>query len=979
MPGIEQLKKFNKSITALGNEIARRKERGETMPEVSIPDNVPQEDDSLEFEFGVPEAEPAKTEEQSDLQEQNSTETTTDIPETVPDIEDLFDPGDIDDSIFEDLPPITTAEDEDHETTDDEYNISAEDTETNENTESIDKNDNINDAINDLFSTADASDLKLTDEEASSLENAGIDSDFDSDDFSELSLNSELETPFNEGEAPSTEKPTENLVPDISDINLSSEENVAENVEENIPVEDFGLSDIKIPDISDLEFKDDSDTAETDSSAKKDDFENSFDEDEFVIPGFSDKEYAKPTNRKLIVTEEGEELLPNTITDKQYKRFKKNLLYYPLNLRLEIEKFIVNNEFKDEAVMNVISKVIKKDTARHLASHLEKLLDISIPVPMNYERRTVEEYNVYKQSLEFQLKNRIIPGAIGAAAIILATLILFFLGNRFLYKPIRAEILYNQGYSLIQNSEYEQSELKFDKAVSFKPKKRWYFKYARSYSDQKQYERASSIYERLLRRFNYDKKAGIEYARMEFEKLQNYEKADSITRNYILDYHINDKDGELLLGDINLEWGDYSTTAQEKAKHYETARLQYADLMEQYGQKDLYLSRMLRYFIRTDNLREVLPLKEYFMGQKKIPLEPRDLVEMGGYLLQKLFGYLSPADEYLREYITNVRRILETAVRADPTMPEAHYNLGVYFQHDYKPDMALSSFDNALVMFDKTEKRNFARILKNIDTYRREGEIYTAKQEYLTAEQKISQGITMFENEQSVNQLESDKDVGKLYSDLADINYFISGDLPIALQNYKNAIDNKYDSPSNRYKIGYIQYVNKNYKEALGSFIQASNSEPENRNLLMAMGNVLAIRNDDYASSGYYGQLIDILDKAISQESIILPQVNPNQADLVDVYMKASNNLGVVQNRLAERTGNSSLRAQAMIQFSESQRAWDALTRNQETMVRLDGSNLAAQNSKYMNMKSSNYEPSIYTDIPSVLAGDTVLKQSSVE
>jgi len=911
MPGIEQLKKFDKSITTLGNEIERRKERGETMPEVSIPDNVPQKDDSLEFEFGLP-----KAEDQQESEKNESSESANDISGEVPDIDDLFAPGDIDDSIFDDLPPLEETQDSASENS----------------STSNDSDENLNDQINDLFSTADPSDLKLTEEEASSLEKADEDLDFDTDDLSELSLNSELETPFNEGDAPpapKTEEPVIPDMPDMSDVNLDLDN----NTEEDIPVEDFGLSDVKIPDISDLEFKDDSEKASDSSSSKNDDFENSFDEEDFVIPGFSDKEYAKPANKKTLVTETGETLPPNTITDKQYKKFKRNLLNYPLNLRLEIEKFIVKNEFKDEAVMEVVNKVIKKDTARHLASHMEKLLDITISVPMNYERRTVEEYNIYKQSLEFQLKNRIIPGAIAGVAIILATLMLFFFSNNFLYKPIRAEILYNQGYSLIQNAEYEQSEIKFNKAVSFKPKKRWYFKY----------------------------------------------KADYITRNYILDYHINDKDAELLLGDINLEWGDYSKTAQEKAKHYEVARLQYADLMEQYGQKDIYLSRMLRYFIRTDNLREVLPLRDYFMGSKKIALEPKDIVELGGYLLNKLFGYLSPADEYLREYITNLRSLLEAGVKADPTLPEAHYNLGVYFQHDYKPDMALNSFDNALVMFDKAEKRNFTRILNNIDTYRREGEIYTEKQEYLTAEEKISQGINLFENEHSINQLESNKDVGKLYSDLADINYFISDNLSVALENYKNAIENKYDTSSIRYKIGYIQYANKNYKDALGSFIKASNSEPENRNLLMAMGNVLAIRNDDYASSGYYEQLIDVLDKTISHEAIILPQVNANQADLVDIYMKASNNLGVVQNRLAERTGNSLLRAQAMIQFSESQRAWDALTRNQDTMVRLDGSNLAAQNSKYMNMSSSIYEPSIYTDIPSVLEGDTVLKQSSVD
>ena len=40
--------------------------------------------------------------------------------------------------------------------------------------------------------------------------------------------------------------------------------------------------------------------------------------------------------------------------------------------------------------------------------------------------------------------------------------------------------------------------------------KKWYFNYARGYVDNKQYERASSMYERLLYTFDYDLEAGLE-------------------------------------------------------------------------------------------------------------------------------------------------------------------------------------------------------------------------------------------------------------------------------------------------------------------------------------------------------------------------------------------------------------------------------------------------------------------------------------
>ena len=57
------------------------------------------------------------------------------------------------------------------------------------------------------------------------------------------------------------------------------------------------------------------------------------------------------------------------------------------------------------------------------------------------------------------------------------------------------------------------------------------------------------------------------------------------------------------------------------------------------------------------------------------------------------------------------------------------------------------------------------------------------------------------------------------------------------------------------------------------------------------------------------------------------------------------------------------MNAQAIVQFQQSLRAWDALTRNQDTLVRLLGSNLAEQNIQYITHPMPEFEPAIYTDI----------------
>ena len=107
---------------------------------------------------------------------------------------------------------------------------------------------------------------------------------------------------------------------------------------------------------------------------------------------------------------ESEELPPNTLSDEQYKIFLANLAEYPLNVRLAFEDFIVQDEFTDDAEFEIIEKILNKAPARQVAGMLEKMLDTSIPIPRDFEHRTAAEYEAYKKSLSYQLRNKIIPG-----------------------------------------------------------------------------------------------------------------------------------------------------------------------------------------------------------------------------------------------------------------------------------------------------------------------------------------------------------------------------------------------------------------------------------------------------------------------------------------------------------------------------------------------------------------------------------------
>lgn len=684
----------------------------------------------------------------------------------------------------------------------------------------------------------------------------------------------------------------------------------------------------------------------------------------FDIPGFSD--VSASSGKDVPLASERANRQRFELTDSEYEKFKKNLATYPLNLRIALEDMVVKNEFKDAAVYEVLQKVVKRVSARQLAGHLEKMLGITIDIPRDFERRTAAQYAEYKNSFEYKLKNKIIPFALLGVCACFVFFLLFLFAKNVVYIPLRAELLYKEGYALLEEELYPQAELRFSEAVSFKPKKRWFFEYARGYRERRQYDRARTTYERLLAYFDHDLKAGLEYAGMEANELANYEEAVNILKRDVLDYHINDKDGLLMLGDVYLEWA----TEQDPSK-FEDARSTYASLMQLYGNTDLYLSRMLRYFIRIDDLSNVLALKNYFYPKKKA-LGGEDLIELSGYLLDKLYGTLSLAEEYLRSSIEDVRSLLERAVEAAPDVPESIYNLARYFMYTDNRTAARSALETALQVFQAQEEMRAPRMLRYINTYRYLGELYAFDKEYIRAQELYTQGIDLYEHAARTDGLQPSKDIGMLYADMGDIYYFESGDMAQALRNYTLAVQSSYDTPPLRYRIGYIAYTGGNYDQALSSFIAASEEQPQDANVLLAMGNTLAEKGDNFTALGYYRRLLSLLNRERARHDILFPQVREDQYAIVDMYCKAANNSGVVLYRLARQTGQSSYIAEAQVNLSESVRAYDALTRNMDTFVRMDGSNLAAENSKYMSQLMPQFDPEIYTDIPMTLADENM-------
>ena len=263
--------------------------------------------------------------------------------------------------------------------------------------------------------------------------------------------------------------------------------------------------------------------------------------------------------------------------------------------------------------------------------------------------------------------------------------------------------------------------------------------------------------------------------------------------------------------------------------------------------------------------------------------------------------------------------------------------------------------------------------MNSIDARRLYGEILSENKEYLRAQEVYAEALSSYQ-EYSNNRLTSpNKTVGKLYSDYADINYFISGDLSKALQAYTMAINQMNDTPSIKYRIGYIYYQNKNYEDAMKYLTLVHTEKKDDKNLLYGLGNTLYKRGSYYVAQAYYERLMEMLEAEKIRKHVLLPHTRPDHNAFVDEYMRATNNLGVILNKLAIQDGSSEKNGRAVALFGESSRAWDALTRNPQTMVASKTVSLAYLNIQNLIKPRSAFETEIYSDIPKTLENERIL------
>ncbi len=651
-----------------------------------------------------------------------------------------------------------------------------------------------------------------------------------------------------------------------------------------------------------------------------------------------------------------ERVRPVELSEAQVDRLQDRLLALPLNLRIAVEESLAEERGTEAQRSRLVWMLVEGAALEDIALLAGRILERRISIPKGYEKSTGAALEAERGTFRYAFTHTILPlvrtillALVGAAA-------LGWLGWRFIYRPLSANVLYRSGYARIAEDRFTESEAAFAKASKIQDYPSWYYRYAEAYASRRQYILAERKYETLVTRYPREIKGALAWAALEKEQLKYREAVDILTRR-ILERVYYQKDALLLLGDVYLAW------AEEEPKYYEEARLAYATLMERYGPKDEYAERMLLYFIRVDKLAEVRPLKERFMAADKPFPTAATLAELGAYLFDK-------GD---RE---DVHRILMAAQKKDPSLPEAHYHLARYFAATGAPAEERKALDKAIAAYERMPALSSKRLAFRIDALLRRGENRLGdalalvkagrlgETEFSAAEKDFSAAAALYEEALGLGRLARTPRFAEAYVGLAEAAYWRNGDFDAALPLFERAATHGFDSQRVRYERGYILYQKGRFAEALDQFYHAGLLGEASPYLDYAFGCALYARADYHAAEGYFRKVVGAMNVELERLDQPDPQGRASHGEIVELLMLAENNLGAALYRVANRLGDPARRASAMASFTESARLFDALERDQTTMVRPETKNLAFLNIYYVLHPTRGIDIEAYRKIP---------------
>ena len=654
-----------------------------------------------------------------------------------------------------------------------------------------------------------------------------------------------------------------------------------------------------------------------------------------------------------------EELETIELTDSELDKLQNTLSSYPLNLRIACQEIISEQIVNPMQMAQLLRMLVRDAHPKATASLAGEILGKTITIPKSFEKKTGAELEEEQSTFAYIFVHNFLPILRLFLVIAVTAGCLFYLIYTFVYRPMRADSIYRAGLERIYAGEYQRAVERFWEAFAIHPRRNWFFTYAEAFIEQRQFAFAARKYEALLTHFPRDRRGVLDFAAMETNFRRNYARADELLRRNLLDFNPNDIEALLALGDNNLAWGEI------EPGRLADARFAFARVLDLAGWTPPVVERMLRYFIRTDNLREVNSLRQWFDADpRRRPLSAVTMAELGGYLLDKQLEETRGVPDFHIGQIESVLPLLLNAYRADPSLPEAHYHLARYFhslRHFHEERIVLQ---RAVEAFNNAPEESIRRIRFRIDTHRRFADALIRDREFIPAEENLIRGIGLYQNAIARGLIQPSPYFGRLFAGLGDLEYFAkTGDMEAALRNYRQAEAHGWAPPEMLYRMGAAYYQLEDWGNALERLFAASADLPLNRRVLFALGNASFKQGNFFAAQGYYNRLLDILEVQRARLPMLLPNDRPDFLELAERLMMAQNNAGAAYEMLAAQTGNPAFRNRSMVLYSQSQLAWDSFTRDPRTMVRSGATPLPFLNMRNALHPQADIEPQIFIRI----------------
>lgn len=695
------------------------------------------------------------------------------------------------------------------------------------------------------------------------------------------------------------------------------------------------------------------------------------------------------------------ELPKRELSDEEFGHVQATLGTLPLNVRIATEETLAEADGSPDDLNALIDLLIAGASPSAVAEQLSKTLGRKIQVPRGYQKRTGLAFEEERRSWSYRFVHVVLPVARTAALVLAAVAVVGWLSYRFVYRPVHALILYNQGLEDAQERRFVEADETFERAYDLWPRNPWFSRYAEEYISQRQYQLAVQKYDQLVfgmnqevrdflrefadeQRFNepvptdagpsvplidvltIDREAILDHGRLQSETLADYQRAEDL---FALLLHVDRTDYDALIesGDNYIRWAE-----SEPDPYYEQARRAYARLLATYGDTDEILMRFLRLFVRTDNEQRAREVINAFEGHPSAVVHRRIYAEAAGYILDR---------ERVADFDL-VRRMLVRAYDAPPPDPDRPYEPEIFYQLArlaHRTDAfgeERDALDDARTLYDHESVQPLSReeLFKSIDVDIRSGEYWYERDEVLRARGEFERARRVYEDAVEARILQPDATLGRVYEGLGDVEYYHANDLERALPYYQRAAATGHITDDLRFKTGFIHYENGDFDAAAEQFFSVGTRAPleGNRNLLYARGNTLYRRDNLAGAEAYYSELLGELRAERDRISNLLVDEDPRHRALVEYLLRVQNNLGVTLYRQSQTGVTDGNRfAVGLDYMRQSAELSENYLRDEATAQRAAATSLAFLNIRSALLtdsvdagESTEFRPQIYDELP---------------